>query len=81
MLAMMSPDIGLLKKEMGAVTTNYRNEIKAAREAGRPAHSCPPAQAKMNSDELIAHFRSLPPTTGLKTGFYSLMKKKYPCPA
>jgi lysylphosphatidylglycerol synthetase-like protein (DUF2156 family) len=80
MMAMMSSDVGLLKKEMGAATLAYRNDIKAARATGRPPHSCPPAKGSMNSDDLIAHFRTLPANTGIKAGFYALMKKKYPCP-
>jgi hypothetical protein len=77
--ALASSDVGLLKGEMQAVTTAYRDELRAARAAGRPTHSCPPAQSKMDSDEVIAHFRVLPPATGIKAGFYGLMKKKYPC--
>lgn len=80
-LALVSPDIGLLKQEMGVVTTGYRDEIKAARAAGRTPHSCPPPKSSMQSDVLINHFRALPGNTGLKAGFYSLMKKRYPCPA
>lgn len=79
MIAMMSSDVGLLKKEMGAATLAYRNDIKAARSAGKPSHSCPPAKGSMNSDELIAHFRTLPANVGIKAGLYGLMKKKYPC--
>lgn len=78
-LAMMSSDVGLLKKEVGAVTLAYRADIKAARSAGKPPHCCPPAKASMNSDELITHFRTLPSSTAIKAGFYGLMKKKYPC--
>ncbi len=79
-MAMMSSDIGLLKREMGAVTVAYRNDIKSARTSGKPPHSCPPAKGSMSSDDLIAHFRTLPANTAIKTGFYGLMKKKYPCP-
>ncbi len=78
-MAMMSSDVGLLKKEMGAVTLAYRSDIKRARSSGKPPHSCPPAKGSMDSDELIAHFRTLPANIGIKAGFYGLMKKKYPC--
>jgi hypothetical protein len=80
-LAMMSSDVKLLGKEMDAVTTAYRAELKAARAAGKRPHSCPPAKGSLKSQELITHFRSLPASTGVRSGFYSLMKKKYPCPA
>ena len=81
MLAMMSPDVGLLKQEMGKVTTSYRDDIRAARSEGRRPHSCPPPKASMNSGDLMAHFRTIPGSTGLKAGFYSMRKKRYPCPA
>ncbi|MEQ1548713.1 MAG: hypothetical protein ABL918_08700 [Chakrabartia sp.] len=85
MLAMMSPDFKSLMAEMNVVQTGYRAEIKSAKAARRPLHSCPPAKATVNSDELLAHFRTIPtqqrPETSVKTGFYGLMKKRYPCPA
>jgi hypothetical protein len=81
MFALMSSDIGVLKKEVGVASATYRDEIKAARAAGRVPHSCPPPKAAMNSDELMAHFRTLPGSASVKTGFYSLMKTRYPCPA
>ncbi len=86
-LAMMSSDIGLLKGEIQTAGKAYRAQIIADKAAGRTAHSCPPAKGKvaMGSDELIGHFRTVPqqqrPATSVKTAFYGLMKKKYPCPA
>jgi hypothetical protein len=80
MLAMMSSDIGLLKAEMKAATSSYRTDLTAAKAAGRPLHSCPPAKSSMDSDELMASFRTIPeaqrPRTSVKTAFYALMKKK-----
>lgn len=85
-MALGSSDIKLLQQEMQAVGGQYRADIKAARDAGKTPHSCPPATPqKMKSDELLAHFRAVPPekrgSTSVKTAFYDLMKKRYPCPA
>lgn len=85
-LAIGSPDIKLLQTEMQGVTTGYRAEIKGARAAGSTPHSCPPeTPQRISSDELLAYFRSIPAAqaqkTSVKTAFYGMMKKRYPCPA
>jgi hypothetical protein len=80
-LALLSSDMGVLKKEMRVVMLAYRDDTTGARAAGRKPHSCPPEKASMSSDDLMAHLRTLPGSTSLKTGFYSMMKKRYPCPA
>lgn len=84
MLAIGSPDIKLLRDEMKGVTEAYRADILAARNAGKPSHSCPPpkGQAKMTSDELIAELEKIPAVqrgASMKTAFYAIMKKRYPC--
>ncbi len=85
MMALTSPDMGKIKAEMKSVTTGYRAQLQADRAAGRKPHSCPGPKSKMDSEELMGHFRAIPAaqraTTSVKTGFYGLMKKKYPCPA
>jgi hypothetical protein len=85
MLALTSPDMGKIQAEMKTVTTGYRAQLQAERAAGRKPHSCPGPKSKMDSEELMGHFRAIPAAqrakTSVKTGFYSLMKKKYPCPA
>jgi len=86
LLAIGSPDIKLLQAEMQGVTTGYRAEIRGSRAAGRTPHSCPPETAqRMSSDDLLAHFRTIPAAqaqkTSVKTAFYGMMKKRYPCVA
>jgi hypothetical protein len=85
MMAMMSPDLAKIKAEMNKVGAGYRAQLQADKVAGRKPHSCPPPKSAMNSEELIGHFRAIPvaqrPQISTKTAFYSLMKKKYPCPA
>ncbi len=86
-MAIGSPDIKLLQTEMQTVGANYRAELEAARAARKPLHSCPPpkGQGRVGSDEMMAHFRAYPaarrPSVSVKTAFYDLMKRKYPCPA
>jgi hypothetical protein len=89
MFALMSSDIGLLKAEMKSVGSAYRDDILAARKAGTPPHSCPPPRgtkgASMTSTELLDELRKVPPaqarTTSMKTAFYAMMKRRFPCPA
>jgi hypothetical protein len=86
MMALISPDIGLLKGEMKQVTDAYRADLQAARAAGRAPHSCPPpkGKAKIGRDELIAEFRAIPPAqrgVSVKAAFYAMMKKRFPCRA
>ncbi|HLL58947.1 MAG TPA: hypothetical protein VK391_03545 [Allosphingosinicella sp.] len=85
-LAVFSGDLKLLKAEVNNSAKAYGNDVKAARKAGKLTHSCPPAGTKlsMNSDELLGYFNSIPPAQrnmSVKTAFYGLMKKKFPCPA
>lgn len=81
--ALMSSDMGLLKKEVKAASLAYRARLTADKEAGKPAHSCPPKKASMNSNEFLAHLRSYPatarPKTTITTAMFDLMKKRYPC--
>jgi hypothetical protein len=85
MLAMFSDDLKLVKREVEGASADYRARIEADRKAGKPAHSCPPPKGKgsMTSKELLAHFRSYPESrwssVSVRSGFFDLMKKRYPC--
>lgn len=82
-LALFSSDIGRLKAEIQKSGKALRAEQEAARKAGRTPAACLPKQAEVNSNELLAHFRAIPPAQrGLpvKAAFASFMAKKYPCP-
>ena len=82
-LALFSSDIGLLKKEIQNSAKALRAEQLAAQKAGRKPALCMPAKASMNSDELLAHFNSIPAAQRnmrVQAGFAGLMRKKYPCP-
>ena len=84
-LAIMSPDAGILKNEMAQVMTTYRADIAAARKAGGQPPSCPPPPGKsdLTGDDVIAAFHAIPKAaqarTSVKSAFYALMKTHYPC--
>ncbi len=85
MLAMMSPDISVLRTEMQAATTAYRTDVDAARAKGGTTLGCPPPKGKANitSDMVIADFNAMPKAaqqrTTVKTGLYAFMTKRFPC--
>jgi hypothetical protein len=83
-LALLSSDLGLLKREMQGSANALKSERTAALKAGRTPAYCPPNSTPMSSDEILSHFRSIPPAARsqmtTKDGFRSLMAKKHPCP-
>ncbi len=86
--AVGSSDIGLLTGEMQTVTTAYRADIVAARAAKRTPHSCPPprgsAGARMTSKDFLGELERIPVAQrgmSMKTAFYAMMKRRYPCAA
>lgn len=82
-LALMSRDLGLLKREVGAAGTSLRDERLALIAAGRKPAYCPPAKSSLNSDELLAVMRTIPaegrPRTDVRAALKALMVRKYPC--
>lgn len=82
-LAMFSGDMKVVKGEVEGASADYRARITRDTAAGRTPHSCPPAKGSMNSEELMAHFSSYPQSRRanitVRTAFFALMKKKYPC--
>lgn len=84
-MALFSKDVGVLKDEIVNSGKQLRAEQVAAEKAGRKPATCLPAKkAAIGSDELLAHFRSIPPAQrgmSVKAGFAGLMRKKFPCPA
>ena len=83
MMALMSSDIGVLKAEANAAGTRYRSMIKSDAANKRPPHSCPPAKATFNSDDLMKHLKGYSveerQKTSITTATADLMKKRYPC--
>lgn len=83
MMALMSPDIRVLKAEADAAGTKYRSMLKSDAANKRPPHSCPPAKATFNSDDLMKHLKGYSvderQKTSITTATADLMKKRYPC--
>jgi hypothetical protein len=81
--AMFSSDLGLLKGEIRSASAALKAEREAARRAGRPSAYCPPTKASLNSNEVMAHFRTIPPAqrgrTEVRDALRSLLARKYPC--
>ena len=84
MMAMLSSDIGVLKKEIQAAGLAARAERQAREAAGQPRLACPPEKVSMNSDELIESFRAIPaaqrPRVTVKQAMTEMVRKRYPCP-
>jgi hypothetical protein len=86
MMALFSSDYGLLKAEVTNASAQLRSERLAARAAGRRPAYCPPQdQGSLDSKELLAAFRTIPPAvaarTEVKDALRALLARKFPCPA
>lgn len=83
MLALMSSDYKLLKSEIVANSQVLRNERLAAERAHRRGAYCPPAKSDLNSNEILAAFRTIPaaqrPRIQVKDALRALLARKYPC--
>ena len=83
MAAMFSSDLGLLKGEIRTASAQLKAEREAAKRAGRPQAYCPPSKASLNSNELLAYFRTIPPAqrphTEVRDALRGLLARKYPC--
>ena len=83
-LALFSSDIGVLKAEVNNSAKALGAEQKAAQQAGRKPATCMPKQVSIGTDELLNHFRSIPPAQrrmSVKAALASFINKKYPCPS
>ena len=81
-LALMSPDLEVLKAEGKAAGESYRARLMAERKAGRPS-SCPPDNAQIVPEELLAFLKKYPvggrPRITIRQGVADYFIKKYPC--
>lgn len=85
--AVLSSDLPPVRAEVKAVATSYRADLKSDRVAGRAPHSCPPPegseQAKIKPEVFLAELEKVPPaqrSMSMKTAFYAIMKRRWPCP-
>ena len=88
MFALMSADLPPIRAEIKAVATSYRADLRADRAAGRSPHSCPPPEgsdaAKIKPEAFLADLERIPATQRsmtMKTAFYQIMKRRWPCAA
>jgi hypothetical protein len=86
MMAMFSGgEIKALKAEVQGAANTYRVDARKALARGDTSLGCPPAKgsAKLAADELLKSLRAIPverqKSISVKTGFYELMKSRYPC--
>ncbi|WP_114953635.1 hypothetical protein [Sphingosinicella terrae] len=81
--ALFSADFRLLKSEVKGASEALRSERLAAQRAGRRAAYCPPDRPSLNSDEILAYFRSIPAPqrnrTEVRDALRGLLARKYPC--
>ena len=84
-MALFSSDNTLLKMEVPDAAAQLREERAAAVKAGRKPAYCPPAaKTSLDSKELLAYLRSIPPARRgmqVRDGLRGLFARKYPCPA
>ena len=83
-LAALSPDLDLLRAEVRGIVRSYRGDLAAAKAAGRPPHSCPPAGGipRLTPDQMLRELERIPPAQrrmSMKAAFYAYMKRRYPC--
>lgn len=84
MLALFSSDYRLLKGEIEGDMRQIAADARAAKAAGRPKAVCPPGgRATLDSDEILASFRTVPPAqrqrTDVKDALRTYLSHKYPC--
>ena len=81
-MALLSPDLKVLKSDGEAAGAAYRARLVAERSAGKPS-SCPPKGATVSQDQVLSHLRTYPAgtreRTSMKTAMADLFIKTYPC--
>ena len=81
-LALLSSDMGLLKREGAAAAQELRAERNAAKAAGSKPAFCPPDKGAMSGMEMVAALSKIPPAQrgiSLTDGFRRVLAQRYPC--
>ena len=82
-LALFSSDLKLLEKEVKGSAADYRAQLESDAKAGRRSDACPPKGMAISSDELLAHFRSIPTSRRQRMtvadGFRHFIRTRHPC--
>jgi hypothetical protein len=83
MLALFSADMRLLKQEVGGDVDALEREAKADGAAGRKPLFCPPKGGSINSNEILAALRAVPPAararTSVKDALRPVLARRFPC--
>ena len=82
-LALFSSDLKLLEEEVKGGAARYRARLERDAAEGRRPDSCPPRGMEISSDELLAHFRSIPAASRARMsvgdGFAHFIRSRHPC--
>ena len=84
MMALVSSDYRLLRREVETATASLRAERQSAQRAGRPPAYCPPEQGgSLTSADILGHFRTIPPAQRarlqVRDALRTLLARRYPC--
>ena len=82
-LALLSPDLDLLKAEGKAAGESYRMRLLRERAAGKPS-SCPPDNAQIVPEELVSFLKTAYPAQArtrvtIRQGVADYFIRKFPC--
>ena len=82
-LALFSSDLKLLEREVKGSASDYRAQLESDAKAGRRPDACPPKGMAISSDDLLAHFRSIPASRRQRMtvadGFRHFIRTRHPC--
>ncbi|MGL5837984.1 MAG: hypothetical protein ACRCY3_05715 [Sphingorhabdus sp.] len=80
--ALFSSDLKLLQNEMKAASVSVKAENAKAKAAGKPLY-CPPANAKMGSEQALDEFGKIPQSRRkaltTKQAWREILIRKFPC--
>jgi hypothetical protein len=82
MMALLSPDIGVLKAEMADAVQALKAEKAARKAAGQPPRVCAPEGTRLSQNEMLGSLAALPPAQragSLKDGVSQVMRNRFPC--
>ena len=81
-MALMSPDLSVLKAEAKTATTQLKAERAARAAAGKPPIACVPEGEKVGIMEMLDGLSQLPAADQkrpLKDGYARVLAKRFPC--
>lgn len=82
MMALLSPDVGVLKAEMADAVQALKAEKAARKAAGQPPRVCAPEGTKLTQNEMLGSLAALPAAQragSLKDGVSQVMRNRFPC--